>query len=188
MAITYATRFVRPSATTRTLQCDLWQKEGSPGHNGGEGEGGGLTSTAGAILTVINTTVAHNLAQGGEGKDGGYGGSGLGGGLYDSFNVTTAPPPGSPDTQLILLQGTIVSYNLAQGGEAEGSGRGGHNCDGETEEDGRDGHDYGSKAEGGSKDGLGIGGGVYHLGTYSAESTTVIKKNHASTSNDNIYP
>jgi hypothetical protein len=129
---------------------------GAPGGNGGEGEGGGLTSTAGAILTVIGTTVAHNHAQGGEGVNGG---NGLGGGLYDANNVTTPPPPGSPATQLIL-QGAIVSKNLALGGEAE---------------------DGGSHGEG-------IGGGVYYLGTYSADNTTVIEKNQASTSNDNVWP
>ena len=71
------------------------------------------------MLTVMNTTVAHNHAQGGEGRAGGTGGMALGGG------------PG----------------------------------------------------------GQGIGGGVYHFGgAYSADVTTVIEKNHASTSGDNVAP
>jgi hypothetical protein len=35
---------------------------------------------------------------------------------------------------------------------------------------------------------LGIGGGVFTIGTFSFDATTVIKKNHASTSNDDIGP
>ena len=34
----------------------------------------------------------------------------------------------------------------------------------------------------------GIGGGVYTLGTFTYDSQTVIKHNHASTSGDNIGP
>jgi hypothetical protein len=33
----------------------------------------------------------------------------------------------------------------------------------------------------------GIGGGVYNLGTFTADSATVIAGNHASTSNDDIF-
>jgi hypothetical protein len=59
-----------------------------------------------------------------------------------------------------MLDHAIVTRNLASGGEA-GSG---------------------------GSEGLGIGGGVYYLGTYSADSETVIKKNQATTSNDNVWP
>ena len=59
------------------------------------------------------------------------------------------------------LTDSIIEYNLALGGEA-GSG---------------------------GSDGQGIGGGVYNLGVFAFDpTTTVIKKNHASTSNDNIGP
>jgi predicted outer membrane repeat protein len=34
----------------------------------------------------------------------------------------------------------------------------------------------------------GIGGGIYTVGTFSVDPFTVIKKNHASTSGDNIGP
>ena len=37
-------------------------------------------------------------------------------------------------------------------------------------------------------DGLGVGGGVYNLGTFTFDMATRIKKNHASTSNDDIFP
>jgi hypothetical protein len=45
----------------------------------------------------------------------------------------------------------------------------------------------GEEGAGGS-DGHGIGGGVYDLGTVAFDALTVIKKNHASTSHDDIYP
>jgi hypothetical protein len=46
----------------------------------------------------------------------------------------------------------------------------------------------GGPAGSGGSDGQGIGGGVYALGMFSFDATTVITKNHASTSNDNIFP
>jgi hypothetical protein len=39
----------------------------------------------------------------------------------------------------------------------------------------------------GSTSGAGIGGGVFNVGTFSFDATTVINRNHASTSNDNIF-
>jgi hypothetical protein len=42
------------------------------------------------------------------------------------------------------------------------------------------GEDYG--------DGPEIGGGVYNLGTFTVDVFTVIAHNHASTSNDDIFP
>jgi hypothetical protein len=40
----------------------------------------------------------------------------------------------------------------------------------------------------GAPGGQGVGGGVYNLGTFTFDVTTVIHHNHASTSNDDIYP
>jgi hypothetical protein len=40
----------------------------------------------------------------------------------------------------------------------------------------------------GGTDGQGVGGGVYNLGTFTFDVFTVIKKNEASTSNDDIFP
>ena len=42
----------------------------------------------------------------------------------------------------------------------------------------------------GGSDGQGIGGGVYisPLGTFTFDAFTIIAHNHASTSNDNIFP
>ena len=36
--------------------------------------------------------------------------------------------------------------------------------------------------------GHGVGGGVYNLGVFTLDVATIIKKNHASTSNDDIFP
>lgn len=40
----------------------------------------------------------------------------------------------------------------------------------------------------GGSGGLGIGGGVYNLGVFTFDLFTVINENHASTSNDDIFP
>jgi hypothetical protein len=45
----------------------------------------------------------------------------------------------------------------------------------------------GEEGAGGS-DGHGVGGGVYNLGTFAFDIVSVIKKNHAATSNDDIFP
>jgi hypothetical protein len=43
-------------------------------------------------------------------------------------------------------------------------------------------------SEAGGSNGQGVGGGVYNLGTFLRDALTVIKKNNASTSNDDVYP
>src|SRR5262249_59296223 len=45
----------------------------------------------------------------------------------------------------------------------------------------------GGAAGSGGTDGQGIGGGVFNLGTFTIDGTSVIARNHASTSGDNIY-
>jgi hypothetical protein len=45
----------------------------------------------------------------------------------------------------------------------------------------------GGAAGAGGSDGQGVGGGVYNLGTFNVDTFTVIKDNHASTSNNNIF-
>ena len=58
--------------------------------------------------------------------------------------------------RITAVSGTTITYNRAEGGEGDKGGGGGQ----------------------------GIGGGVYNLGTFSFDATTVIAHNHASTSND----
>jgi hypothetical protein len=57
------------------------------------------------------------------------------------------------------LHGCLVSLNEAQGGAAGTGGSGG----------------------------AGVGGGVFNLGTFAFDATTLIAHNHASTSSDNIF-
>jgi len=88
-----------------------------------------------------------------------------------------------------------VDHDRAVGGEAEngGNGLGGgiyedaHSTltlKGVTVEHNRA---IGGEGDDGGNDGQGIGGGVYNLGTFTYDATTVIKHNHASTSNDDIF-
>jgi hypothetical protein len=49
-------------------------------------------------------------------------------------------------------------------------------------------HANGGAADPGGSDGQGIGGGVYNLGAFTFDVATVIAFNHASTSNDDIFP
>ena len=44
----------------------------------------------------------------------------------------------------------------------------------------------GTRGTGGA-DGSGVGGGVYNVGTLTFDAATTIKKNEASTSNDDIF-
>ena len=46
----------------------------------------------------------------------------------------------------------------------------------------------GGTAGAGGSDGLGVGGGVYNLGTFAFDLMSVISRNHASDSNDDIFP
>jgi hypothetical protein len=129
--------------------------------------------------------VERNRAIGGPGGTGGTGGVATGGGGLRSGGGST-----------LTVINTTVAYNQAQGGEGGGAGK-----------KGADGWGGGlidylatltlkgvivtqNVALGGGPDGKGLGGGVYVYegGTYSADSTTVIEKNHAITSNDNIWP
>jgi hypothetical protein len=107
-----------------------------------------LTDTS--TLTVDDSSLDHNLAQGGNGGDGADGGDGLGGGL--------AIQAGAQAT----VSDSTITHNKADGG-ARGAG---------------------------GSDGKGVGGGVYvyNIDAFVVDALTVIKKNHASTSNDDIGP
>jgi hypothetical protein len=59
----------------------------------------------------------------------------------------------------VLVIASDISYNQARGGLAD--------C--------------------GGTDGLGVGGGVYNLGTFLFDTATVITRNHASTSHDDCF-
>jgi hypothetical protein len=169
--------------------------QGATDSAAGNGVGGALY--VGAVLSsvnkveVIDCAADHNAAVGGPGGPG-AGGAGLGGG----FAVVN---PLSPRRLAVLeITNTIVDHNQARGGDG-GAGADGGNGFGGGLYNGRLSSlsligatvEYnlalGGEAGSGGLDGQGIGGGVYTLGTFSFDDTTVIKKNHASTSDDNIF-
>jgi hypothetical protein len=123
--------------------------------DGGDAYGGGLAAGAlgGAFgsagtVTVHNTLIDHNLAQGGQGgKQGGNGGDALGGGIFNDAATT------------MTVTASRITHNKAQGGKGRRSG----------------------------DDGEGIGGGVYNRFVFTADASTVIARNKASTSHDNIF-
>jgi hypothetical protein len=95
--------------------------------------------------------------------------------------------------------GTAVTLNEAEGGAGAAGGTGGDGLGGGIFNGGALGPFSASRlaltgclvslneAEGAGA-GSGIGGGVYNLGTFSFDAATIIALNHASTSNDNIFP
>ena len=128
--------------------------------NGADGLGGGIANFLGSALTINTCTLTGNQAIGG-GADGagGNGGNGFGGGIFNDGLSIWPTNVGTPATLIVL--GSTISGNQVTGGSA---------------------------GPGGS-DGQGIGGGAYFaaFGVVCLDTTTIIKKNHASTSNDNIF-
>ena len=157
------------------------------GANGGDAFGGGLNVAHGfnnsPVFTLRDSAVEQNEAHGGPGGAGGNGGQGAGGGIA------------SEDGAMLTVSNTTVDHNKAQGGEG---GDGGNGLGGGLYNDAsstlnltgvRVEHNQAVGGEAGchDSDGQGIGGRVYNLGVLDFDSKTVIKKNHASTSNPNIY-
>ncbi|HEY7118400.1 MAG TPA: hypothetical protein VH475_17560, partial [Tepidisphaeraceae bacterium] len=148
----------------------------------GAGVGGGLMSWwVGATTTISDSTISHNQAVGGNGADG------LGGGLANYF--------GSAGT----LVGCTLDQNQAVGGNGSVGGNGlggGIYNEGEAfdvmsslrleRSTVTKNHANGGEGAGGS-DGEGIGGGLYNLGDFDLDVLTLIFKNHASTSHDDVF-
>jgi hypothetical protein len=137
------------------------RSNGVAGANGGDGLGGGLANLTGATLTVSGSALTGNQAIGGAGGVGGNGGNGFGGGIFNDGLSVSPDNAGTPAT--LTVTGTTITANQATGGAA-GSG--------------------GSAGEG-------IGGGAYFavggdvcLDTFTQSN---VKKNHASTSDDDIF-
>jgi hypothetical protein len=137
-----------------------------------------------SAVTVTNSTLEHNQAQGGN-DSAGNGGDGWGGAIANLFAATTN------------ITGSMLDHNVAIGGEVDGNpsgnGLGGAACNDassslrsgtsnvtENEADGGD-------VDHGGADGEGIGGGVYNLGNFDVDALTLIFGNHASTSNDDVF-
>lgn len=154
---------------------------GVPGGVGAWGMGGAINASGMSSVTINESTVDHNLAQGGPGGLGGNGGGAGGGGLR------------SESEGVLTVINTTVAHNHAQGGTGSAGGTGGDGVGGGCA------IWYGSLslqgatvtqnlALGGGPGGQGIGGGVFWVGNFTCDDSTIITKNHASTSNDNIAP
>jgi hypothetical protein len=155
---------------------------------GGDGFGGGVytgpasthPSNPGAptVLRVEGSTITHNKAQGGAGAAGSSAGNGLGGGLWNGGTAS--------------IFDTAVSHNHALGGDG-GNGFGGGVYNGATASLRLErctvtrNHANGGDGEAGGNGGEGIGGGVYNLGDFDFDVLTLIFKNHASTSHDDVF-
>jgi len=156
------------------------------GSAGVDGDGGALFNYGlNAIMTVSSSTLAGNKAVGGDGGAGTNGGNGVGGGIDNAG--------------ILDLSNSTLETNTAEGGKGGNGANGGNGQGGglaiqagsssivsastitHNQADG------GPEGAGGSN-GQGVGGGVYNLGTFIFDTLTVIKGNHASTSNDDFYP
>jgi hypothetical protein len=161
---------------------------GASGSDGGIGAGGAIVATNfsnfGTNVTISNSNVEHNIALGGPGGGGGAGGEGEGGGVTSTAGG------------ILTVIDTTVAHNHARGGEGinggNGFGGGLYNYTNSPLDLQSAIVDYnlalGGEAGPGGSNGQGSGGGVYHLGPYSFDSATVIEKNQATTSNDNVGP
>jgi hypothetical protein len=171
---------------------------GGSGYRGGFGSGGGLDESqkpghGPSTASVLDSIFRDNHAVGGNGGAGG--GTGVGGAIEVGFRVLL----GSPDQSTLTLTGSTLEHNEAEGGNGGKGGSGGDGLGGglavQAESKATVGTSTitlnqavgGTKGAGGSN-GHGVGGGVYSPGMFDVDVFSVIKKNHASTSNDDIFP
>jgi hypothetical protein len=172
---------------------------GGSGAVGGAGIGGGLSVDVFSTATITQISLISNEASGGAGGSGAEGGSGYGGGLDVGGRTIYDGPDGSS----VSLSDSVITNNLAIGGAGGNGGNGGNGDGGGIFVGATEGsttpslavysstitanNSDGGAGSGGGTDGSGVGGGVYNLGAFTAVDT-VIEGNHASTSNDNIFP
>jgi len=144
----------------------------------GAGIGGGIQAWwTGSLATVSNCWIAVNQASGGSGAHG------QGGALAAYFGAT------------IQASANLLVGNLAHGGD-NANGDGGNGLGGGVYLDAVSSvglqtiavtGNYANAGSGTTSDGVGIGGGVYSLGSFSVDNPASIHGNHASTSDDDIY-
>ena len=169
--------------------------DGGTAGDGGDGLGGGIYNGpasnyptnpgAPTVLTLDGTTIAHDKAEGGSAQaDGSSAGDGLGGGLWNGDSA--------------IVRDSSLTCNMALGGDGEGGAGGGDGLGGGAynraaaslqlqRSSVTQNHANGGDTGIGGGEGQGIGGGVYNLGLFDFDEFTVIRKNHASTSDDDIF-
>src|SRR5207244_2673532 len=155
----------------------------------------------GSTLTVADSTFLVNQAIGGKGGNGGLDGNGAVGGIGSGGAISSNRPPLA--IVGITIRSTLhVSDSRFEDNEAIG-GAGGNGSDGQgggvfnsgPSPDGTpsltlrsskivDNEASGGAAGIGGRDGQGVGGGVYNAGGTVRVHQTIIKDNHASTSDD----
>jgi fibronectin-binding autotransporter adhesin len=166
----------------------LKQNQANGGHNNtasgtgtllaGVGVGGGIFNYLGnynspgygsldaSVVTVSGSLIDQNQA------DGGGDGNGEGGGIANLLSATTT------------VTGSTITQNEANGGRGGAGLGGGAFNDATSTLELYDALVTQNQANGSP----GIGGGIYTVGTFTYDSLTVIKNNHASTSGNNIGP
>jgi hypothetical protein len=160
--------------------------------------GGGVDVTSGSTATFVGCDISDNVAEGSTGANGNVGGDGVAGGVGVGGAALRGP---FIDTSKLYLTNSTVSHNQSIGGAGGAGANGGNGLGGGlaiafgssaslTASTVEKNSAVGGVGGLGANDGNGVGGGVYvfDLGIFTYDPTTQIKKNHASTSNDNIYP
>jgi hypothetical protein len=181
--------------------------QGGPGVNSlltsalaGFAFGGGIETSNASFggpsnATIIDSQIIGNSAIGGAGGTGNNGGNAYGGGVGVGFVTLVGV---TDEAQLTLINSTVAN-NQALGGKGGKGGDGGDGLGGglcvtatcsatvinssvtnNTADSGKKG------GGGGTSDGQGIGGGEYNEGSLT-NILSAIKKNHASTSDNDIF-
>jgi hypothetical protein len=147
------------------------------------GLGGGVANYLGGVTEISNSLLTGNKAVGGAG------GLGAGGGIFNGISVVQLDtgPIFAPSS--VTVTKSILALNVARGGPGtpggDGLGGGAYN-DADSTLTLEQSAVTLNRALGAESGGQGIGGGIYNLGTLIVDALTLIRKNHASTSNDNI--
>jgi hypothetical protein len=170
--------------------------------------GGGIDISFVSSATITGSTISGNAAIGGGGGPGNKGGHGLGGGISVGFNALLDPTgaKGFPEGSSLTLIDSTVSLNRALGGIGGTSANGGDGLGGGlflysrstvspeasatlTNSTIELNSAVGGHQGVGGSDGEGIGGGIYNFqGMLTIDLFSFVKMNHASTSNDNLFP
>jgi hypothetical protein len=147
------------------------------------GLGGGVANYLGGITEISNSLLSANKAIGGAG------GLGAGGGIFNGISVVPLNTGTIFVPSSVTVTKSILTLNVARGGAGstggDGLGGGAYNDVDSTLALEKSAVTL-NHAIGAESGGQGIGGGIYNLGTFIVDALTLIRKNRASTSNDNI--
>jgi hypothetical protein len=150
----------------------------------GAGLGGGVANYLGAVTEIENSLLSGNKATGGKG------GLAAGAGIFNGISVVPLDAGPILVPSIVNVTKSILSLNLAQGGAGNpgGNGLGGgvYNDEDSTLTLATSIVTL-NRANGAPLGGQGIGGGIYNLGTFIADTLTLVRLNRANTSNDNIF-